>query len=223
MIDWQDIDCVLLDMDGTLLDLHFDSHFWLEHLPRRYAELHQLDTASQEALKARIMAEQGTLNWYSLSYWQRELGVDILALKREIQHLIGLRGDALDFLSWLKTQRPSVILATNADRESLALKLPLTGLDDYLDAVVSSQDLGAAKEEQAFWTALQQRNPFDPDRTLFIDDNVRVLESARRFGIRYLMGILQPDSRRPEKALAEFHCLGQFAELVPGACFGASR
>ncbi|HBK37134.1 MAG TPA: haloacid dehalogenase, partial [Halomonas sp.] len=96
MIDWREIDTVLLDMDGTLLDLHFDSHFWLEHLPRRYVELHQLDQASQDALKARIMGEQGTLNWYSLAYWSRELNVDIVALKREVQHLIGLRSDALD-------------------------------------------------------------------------------------------------------------------------------
>ncbi|PSJ19322.1 haloacid dehalogenase, partial [Halomonas sp. ND22Bw] len=81
-------------------------HFWLEHLPRRYVELHRLDEASQEEIRARILREQGTLNWYSLAYWSRELGVDIVALKREVQHLIGLRSDALDFLRWLKRAHP---------------------------------------------------------------------------------------------------------------------
>ncbi|XKF16280.1 GMP/IMP nucleotidase [Halomonas sp. BLK-85] len=219
MIDWQTIDTVLLDMDGTLLDLHFDSHFWLEHLPRRYVELHQLDEASQARLSkaqliARITDMRGTLSWYSLDYWSQELGVDIIALKREVQHLIGLRGDALDFLQWLKTRHPRVILATNADRASLALKLPLTGLESYLDAIVSSQDVGAAKEEQAFWFALQEIEPFDPARTLFIDDNPRVLESAREFGIRYLLGIREPDSQRPEKVLKEFVALDRFADLM---------
>ena len=219
MIDWQTIDTVLLDMDGTLLDLHFDSHFWLEHLPRRYVELHQLDEASQtrltkEQLIARISDMQGTLSWYSLDNWSRELGVDIIALKREVQHLIGLRGDALDFLQWLKTQHPRVILATNADRPSLERKLPLTGLESYLDAIVSSQDVGAAKEEQAFWFALQEIEPFDPARTLFIDDNPKVLESAREFGIRYLLGIREPDSQRPEKVLKEFVALDRFADLM---------
>ncbi|MGD8938682.1 MAG: haloacid dehalogenase, partial [Gammaproteobacteria bacterium] len=38
MIDWTQIDTVLLDMDGTLLDLHFDNHFWREHVPLRYGE-----------------------------------------------------------------------------------------------------------------------------------------------------------------------------------------
>lgn len=215
MIDWREIDTVLLDMDGTLLDLHFDSHFWLEHLPRRYRELHQLDEASQEALRARIIGEQGSLNWYSLAYWSRELGVDIVALKREVQHLIGLRGDALDFLKWLKLAHPRVVLATNADRASLSLKLPLTGLESYLDAIVSSEDVGAAKEEQAFWFALQEIEAFDPARTLFIDDNPRVLESAREFGIKYLLGIKQPDSQRPEKELQEFIVLDRFAHLLP--------
>lgn len=216
MIDWQAIDTVLLDMDGTLLDLHFDSHFWLEHLPRRYRELHRLDEASQHQLRERIIGEQGTLNWYSLAYWSRELGVDILALKREVQHLIGLRGDALDFLKWLKRAHPRVVLATNADRESLELKLPLTGLEEYLDAIVSSADLGVPKEAQEFWFELQEVEPFDPARTLFIDDNPAVLESAREFGIRHLLGIKQPDSTQPERELEEFIALDRFAAILPG-------
>lgn len=216
MIDWRAIDTVLLDMDGTLLDLHFDSHFWLEHLPRRYVELHQLDEATQEVVRSKVLHEQGTLSWYSLDYWSRELDVDVVALKREIQHLIGLRGDALDFLKWLKQAHPRVVLATNADRASLELKLPLTGLEQYLDAIVSSADLGVPKEEQAFWFALQEVEPFDPVRTLFIDDNPRVLESARTFGIRHLLGIKQPDSRRPERELEEFVALDTFAAILPG-------
>ncbi len=215
MLDWRAIDTVLLDMDGTLLDLHFDSHFWLEHLPRRYVELHHLDEATQDSLRERIIREQGTLNWYSLAYWREELGVDIVALKREVQHLIGLRSDAMDFLTWLKQQHPRVVLATNADRESLALKLPLTGLEQYLDAIVSSADVGVPKERQEFWFALQEIEPFDPQRTLFIDDNPAVLESAREFGICHLLGIKQPDSRRPERELEEFIALDRFATLLP--------
>lgn len=219
MIDWRAIDTVLLDMDGTLLDLHFDSHFWLEHLPRRYVELHRLDEATQEQLRERILRERGTLNWYSLAYWSRELGVDIVALKREVQHLIGLRSDALDFLTWLRRAGPRVVLATNADRASLQLKLPLTGLERYLDAVVSSADLGMPKEEQAFWPALQKVEAFDPARTLFIDDNRDVLQSAREYGIRYLMGIKQPDSTRPEKELEEFVTLDRFASIYSDTLF----
>ncbi len=223
MVDWNAIDTVLLDMDGTLLDLHFDSHFWLEHLPQRYVELHKLDAHHADTLRSRIIGEQGTLNWYSLAYWSRELGVDVIALKREVQHLIGLRGDALDFLKWLKKAHPRVVLATNADRESLALKLPLTGLEGYLDAIVSSADVGVAKEAPEFWFALQDIEPFEPARTLFIDDNPAVLESAREYGIRYLLGIKQPDSQRPERELENFIALERFATLLPQDMPSAAR
>ena len=30
MVEWSKIDTVFFDMDGTLLDLHFDNYFWLE-------------------------------------------------------------------------------------------------------------------------------------------------------------------------------------------------
>ncbi len=216
MIDWNQVETLLLDMDGTLLDLHFDSHFWLEHLPRRYAELHKLDLQSiRDPLIQSIMAEQGQLSWYSLDYWSERLQVDIVALKKEIQHLIGFRVDALDFLQWVKNAHPRVILATNADRKSLALKLELTGLDEYLDAIVSSADIGIPKEEQGYWQALQTLEPFNPATTLLIDDNETVLDSARRYGIAQLITITQPDSQSPQRQLTQYPAVTRFAELQP--------
>ncbi|WP_110603023.1 HAD-IA family hydrolase [Salinicola lusitanus] len=215
MIDWSAIDTVFLDMDGTLLDLHFDSHFWLEHLPRRYVELHRLDDTHRTALESRIRDTRGTLDWYSLAYWSRELSLDIVALKREVAHLIGWRADALAFMEWLKASPLGVVLATNADRESLGLKLPLTGLDRYVDRIVSSADVGVPKEQLAFWSAMQTLHPFEPARSLFIDDNADVLESARRYGIRHLLGIHQPDSRKVGSAHPSFTVVEQFASLMP--------
>ena len=40
--DLKQVDTILLDMDGTLLDLHFDNHFWLEHVPKCYANKHDI-------------------------------------------------------------------------------------------------------------------------------------------------------------------------------------
>lgn len=204
-------------MDGTLLDLHFDSFFWLEHLPLRYADIHQLD--SEEAkrwLHERIMQEQGTLNWYCLDYWSRELDVDIVALKREVTARIAFRPHVKDFLSQLKVHDKRAVIVTNAHRGSLMLKLEKTDLAERVDHIICSHDYGVPKEEQAFWQRLQQEEPFDPERTLLVDDSLAVLRAAQAYGIRYLLAIVQPDSQSPKRDIAEFTAIDQFSSITPG-------
>ncbi|SIS86622.1 putative hydrolase of the HAD superfamily [Neptunomonas antarctica] len=215
-LDWSSIDTVLLDMDGTLLDLHFDSYFWLEHLPVRYADIHQMDAkAAREWLHQRIMQEQGTLNWYCLDYWSRELNVDIVALKAEVADRIAFRPHVQGFLQQVREAGLRSVIVTNAHRGSLSLKLARTDLADRVDAIVCSHDFGVPKEEQIFWSTLQEVEPFNPQRTLLIDDSLAVLASAKQYGIRYLLAIRQPDSQSPIRDINEFGAVDQFNELVP--------
>lgn len=216
MLYWSDIDTVLLDMDGTLLDLHFDTYFWLEHLPLRYAEIHTLShDEARTWLHQRITEQQGTLNWYCLDYWSRELDVDIVALKREITDRIGFRPHVQDFLTALRRQGKRLVIVTNAHRDSLDLKLEHTALDQYVDRIISSHDYRYPKEEQEFWHCLQQNEPFDPKRTLLIDDSLAVLESARRYGIDFLLSIVKPDSQRPERQIDDFDSVLHFSDINP--------
>ena len=216
MLDWTQIDTVLLDMDGTLLDLRFDNHFWLEYLPLRYAEIHRGDADSiRDQLFARFERERGTLNWYCIDYWERELDLDIVALKREVQHMIAIRPYVLDFLRWLKQGPQSVWLVTNAHRKSLELKLDHTGIGELFDRVIVSHDFNAPKEDTAFWHKLHTAHPFDPGRSLLIDDTVSVLESAQRFGIRHLLTLVQPDSQRAKREQTLFPGIHHFDEIMP--------
>jgi len=216
MLAWDEIDTVLLDMDGTLLDLHFDNHFWLQLVPERYAARQQLPL---EEARARLAAAYdrvaGTLEWYCLDYWQAQLGLDILALKRELAHKIRWRADSRAFLTALRSSGRRCFLFTNAHPHSLALKQQHTALDSYLDGLVSSHELGQPKEAPACWQALQARLGFNPARTLFVDDSQRVLDAAARFGIRHRLGIEQPDSQGPRQTLTGVPSVNGFAELLP--------
>lgn len=216
MLPWIDIDTVLLDMDGTLLDLHFDDHFWREHLPARYAERHDmpLDTAKSR-LQHHYETAAGTLEWYCLDYWRGLLDLDMVGLKEEVRHLIAFRPEAVEFLNALRRSGKRAVLVTNAHGESLALKLRETGLAGHLDAVYCAHDFGLAKEDPAFWERLRKREPFDFERTLLIDDNLDVLDSALKAGIRHLLTIAQPNSRKPVRRINRFPVVHGFAEIAP--------
>lgn len=216
VVDWQAVDTVMLDMDGTLLDLQFDNYFWQTHLPRRYAELHGLaEKDVRMQLEARFLKEHGKLNWYCLDFWQRELQIDILALKREVSHLIGLRPHSAAFLDALVAVGKSVWLVTNAHADSIQLKMEQVSLLPWLDHVISSHALGAAKETSAFWHALQARYPFDVARTLFVDDTLSVLEAAQAYGVRHVVCVLQPDSRVSPRVVTQFPSVVDFDQLLP--------
>ncbi|MGP5353814.1 GMP/IMP nucleotidase [Pseudomonas helleri] len=216
-LPWRDIDTVLLDMDGTLLDLHYDNHFWLEHLPQRYAELHGISRAMADLeLTPLFENNAGQLKWYCLDFWSRELKIPVRELKLETAHLIALRPDADTFLAAIKQAGKRVILITNAHRDSLSLKLERIELAPYFERLISSHDYGFPKESPAFWDALQADIGFDPSRSLFIEDTLPILRSARAFGIGHLLAVKQPDSKKGPKDTKEFAALGDYRELLAG-------
>lgn len=216
-LPWRDIDTVLLDMDGTLLDLHFDNHFWLEHLPKRYAQVHGISLAmAQLELMPLFEKNAGTLNWYCTDFWSAELNLPVKDLKVEIAHLIALRPDAETFLAAIKQAGKRVIMITNAHRDSLSLKMERLELAPYFERLISSHDYGYPKEHPQFWDALQADIGFDPARSLFIDDTLPILRSAGRYGIGYLLAVSEPDSRKGPKDTEEFEAVEDYRTLIQG-------
>lgn len=216
MINWNCIDTVLLDMDGTLLDLHFDNYFWLQYLPTAYAREHGLsEEVSTARLDEAFNIDQSTLNWYCLDYWSEQLGLDIPALKRELQHMVAARPFAVEFLTQLHRSHRDVVMVTNAHRKTLDIKMNNVDITGWFDRLVVSHELDAPKEQQAFWHRLQELHPFDPARTLLIDDTERVLESARTYGIAHLLTLLQPDSKRQKRIDTQFPGIHHFDEIMP--------
>lgn len=212
---WSKITTVLLDMDGTLLDLHFDNYFWLQYMPAKYAEKNNLPiTQAQQALQQLSSETQGTLNWYCLDYWSTRLNMPVAALKEDVVEKIQYRPYVKDFLAMLKQQGKRAVIVTNAHRDSVLLKMQKTGLDKLVDRVISSHDYQEPKESQAFWHHLQQDEPFDSETSLLIDDSQAVLKSAQTWGIKHLLTIFHPDSQKQPNTQSEHAGIHHFDELL---------
>lgn len=216
MLDWDAIDTVLLDMDGTLLDLHFDNYFWLHYVPKNYAKFKRIKTYQAWAeIEPMMTAERGTLAWYSLDYWTEKLGIDIPTLKREIAHMISIRPHVIEFLTFLRESNKTVYLVTNAHSKSLAIKMEQTKLDPWFDKLLVSHDFGLPKEDPEFWSRLRKIHHYDPARTLLVDDTESVLASAQKAGIKHLLTLLQPDSRKEIRQTGLYRGIHHFNEVIP--------
>ncbi len=215
MLDWSTIDTVLLDMDGTLLDLHFDNYFWLEHLPLRWSQISGISVADAKAqLKAEYEVLQGKLEWYCLDYWAKRLQLPINELKREVMDKIAMRADVPEFLTALKASGRRIVLVTNAHPDSLSLKIERTTLASYISELISTHEFGVTKESQALWQQLQQRVGFDKSRTLFVDDSLTILHAAKEFGIAQLLAVANPDSQQADKHIDDFPAINDYSVLL---------
>jgi len=216
MLDWNRIETVFLDMDGTLLDLNFDNHFWLEFVPQRYADLHGLSLIeSKKILQPLFKNMEGKLEWYCLDYWSEQLNLNIAGLKAEIAGLISVLPHVSDFLTALQNSNKRVFLVTNAHPDSLSLKMEHSCLHSFFDEIVCSHTLGFAKENQQFWSSFQQQYHWQTDSSVMIDDSLAVLNSAERFGIEHLIAMNKPDSQQDSKNITQYPAIQDFRALLP--------
>lgn len=205
----------MLDMDGTLLDLAYDNYMWLEHIPAEYARRNAMpEDEARKMLIEKFRRTEGRLEWYCLDHWSEVLGLDVKELHRRENSRISYLPGAREFLETVLEHEVRLLLVTNSHADTLAIKTEVTGITAYFDAVYTSHAFGHAKEDQPFWKAVHAAESFDPKRTLFIDDNLSVLESARAFGIQMLLHVTRPDTRKPPRENRGFPTIEGVAALI---------
>jgi putative hydrolase of the HAD superfamily len=214
-IDWDEIDTILLDMDGTLLDLRFDNWFWQELIPSHYGAAKGMSPSDAwNSIKPMFLATRGTMQWYCIEHWSRELDLDIAHLKRTVLHQVGYLPGAEAFLLRLADLGKRRVLVTNAHPTTLAIKNDGVGLMAHFDACYSTHSFDAPKENPVFWPRLRAREPFVLERTLFVDDSLPVLNAAEDFGIGWLRAIRHPDSGQPAQDTGRHAGVDRIADLL---------
>jgi HAD superfamily hydrolase (TIGR01509 family) len=214
-IPLSDIQYVLLDMDGTLLDLYFDDYFWGHLVPEKYAEKHDMSFgAAKDYLYTTYKSHEKTLNWCDIDFWSSELKLDIPALKEQIRHLIEIHPHVIDFLKLMKQQKKKIYLLTNAHYKTVKIKFRKTQIGEYFDDVLCSFNVGHPKEVIEFWQKAQKRLKFDKEHSLFIDDTEDVMKTAREYGIKYLLFKAHASSRLKPQTTQEFLTIHDFRELM---------
>jgi 5'-nucleotidase len=217
VVDWSQIDDVLLDMDGTLLDRHFDNFFFEEELPRRYALLHSLQVAeSRDRLMAMYRSVEGELAWTDLHYWTRRVGIDVVAMHKELDHMIGFLPGAEEFLRFLRQLGKRVTIVTNAHESGVAIKVAKTGLDRHVERIVNAFEVGCLKMRPEYWPNCQRLLGFDPTRSLYMDDDEGCLIAAEQFGVAHLIHSAKSSSQLPPAPLAHFTSVTGFSPLFNG-------
>jgi putative hydrolase of the HAD superfamily len=214
-IPLKNIKFVLLDMDGTLLDLYFDEYFWGHLVPEKYSEKHNITFgAAQDYLFKTYKRHEKTLNWCDLDFWSKELHLDIPAMTEQIKHLVEVHPHVIDFLKMLRSRRKKVFLVTNAHYKSIHVKFRKTQIGKFFDSVLCAFDTGFPKESIEFWQHAEKRLKFDREKTLFIDDTEDVLKTAKEFGIRYLLFKAVANSKAEPKPSGYFRVIHDFRELM---------
>jgi len=206
---------LMLDMDGTILDLAYDNYMWMTYVPEQWGAQNGMSLSeARKHLFAKYGAAQGELHWYCLDHWSERLGIDVMQLHRDNHDRIDFLPGARDFLLSVRELDIRVLLVTNSHQDTLELKEEVTGLCEFFDGVHSAHSYGYAKEQQEFWHALQKEEGFEPETTMFVDDNECVLKSAGEYGIKMLVSITRPDTSEPQRDGTEFVSVESVASLI---------
>jgi HAD superfamily hydrolase (TIGR01509 family) len=215
LIPFKEIQHVLLDMDGTLLDRYFDDYFWEHLVPEKYAEKNKITFGkAREELLRRYKAHEGTLNWTDIDFWSKELDLDIFALKEQIRHLIEVHPHVEDFLRMLRAHKIKTFIVTNAHYKVLDMKLRKTDLGRFLTGAITSFEIGFPKEKIEFWQIAERMLGFQKEKTMLVDDILEILKTAEKFGIRYLIYKAKSNSKIKPLPSSEFKTILDFSELI---------
>ncbi|MCH1416878.1 MAG: HAD-IA family hydrolase [Gammaproteobacteria bacterium] len=197
----KDIECMLVDMDGVILDNTYDNNFWQNQIPGVISKNKNISFEDAKRLAVQIFNyKKNTKDWYDVDYWSNMLNVDIEAEKRSSISFdrIQLYEGVTKTLNKLKDNF-RLILITNAHRKTLNIKLEKYDLSPYFENMICAHELHYVKENIQLWYMLKSRFKLDYTKTLLIEDTINNIKVGLSAGISqavYLGDEIYEDSKK---------------------------
>ena len=177
---------VLWDLDGTLIDS--EEFHWLSWR----------DTMRPEGVEltyAQFLASFGQRNDRIVPVWlgadvdaarMRRIGEDKETEYRRLAETHGLTPlpGAREWLTTLRAGGWKQAIASSAPRVNVDMMLRVAGLEGYLDAIVSADDVTIGKPDPQVFLKAAEKLDVPPSLCVVVEDAAAGIEGARRAGMR---------------------------------------
>lgn len=179
----KEVDAVIFDMDGTLLNtLWAWKNSTSNFLRSRGIEPPENIDAEMAALSLLEGARE-IKKRYGFKESPEELLEEVLATVRKFYEEDAMPKPGVPgVLQALKKQGIKICVATASDREFAEAAFKRTGLMEYIDFIITCDEVGVGKQNPLVYETALKKLGTDRKRTLVVEDALHALQTAKKAG-----------------------------------------
>ncbi len=204
---------ISFDLTGTLVSNDYVDYFWLELIPKLYAEKHgvSLDEAKRIVYSSYDEIGSGDIRWYIPQYWLERFGLGLSAKDAisMVKDKVYVYDDVLDTLNRLAC-RYDLVVSSNLSKEFIDVVLDVLGFKGFKAVFSCVSDLSLTIKSPDFYRFIAERLGVLTCEVLHVgDDPERDYENPVKAGMRALL-----IARSGEPPTSGYRCIRSLMELL---------